>query len=124
MSFMTHKGKVNASVFCSFLKRLLHKAKKGVFLIIDDHPVHRLGKVKKFVESTKGKLRLFYLPPYSPELNPDELVWNTVKAKVGRSQIKGPDDFHRKTRKELIALQWNPDKVRSFFSETNVECAA
>jgi transposase len=41
--------------------------------------VHRSKKVAQFVESLEGKLRLFFLPPYAPEVNPDELVWNDVK---------------------------------------------
>jgi transposase len=84
---------MTAPVFCEFLKRLIHNAPAKIFLILDGHPVHRSLRVKKFVQATKGKLRLFYLPPYSPELNPDELVWNNVKGKIGRSSIKGPDDF-------------------------------
>jgi transposase len=43
--------------------------------------------VKKFVQATKGKLRLFSLPPYSPELNPDELVWTNVKGKIGQKKL-------------------------------------
>jgi transposase len=45
-----------------------------VFLIADGHPAYRGKKVKAFVESTEGKLR--FLPGYSPELNPDETVWD------------------------------------------------
>ena len=52
---------------------------KPIYLIVDGHPVHRSTLVKSFVESTEGKLKLFYLPPYSPELNPDEQVWNQLK---------------------------------------------
>lgn len=81
MRFMTYAGKMKASVFCQFLKRLIHNASAKIFLILDGHPVHRSLRVKKFVQATKGKLRLFYLPPYSPELNPDELVWNNVKGR-------------------------------------------
>src|SRR3989304_3782049 len=85
MKFMTYSGKMKAPVFCEFLKRLIHNASTKIFLVLDGHPVHRSSLVKKFVQSTKGKLRLFYLPPYSPELNPDEFVWNNVKIKMGRS---------------------------------------
>ena len=74
MRFMTYTGKMKASVFCEFLKRLIHNASTTIFLILDGHPVHRSLRVKKFVQATEGELRLFYLPPYSPELNPDELV--------------------------------------------------
>lgn len=124
MKFMTHNGKVNAKVFCEFLKRLIHNVANKIFLIVDGHPVHRSTSVKKFVQSTKGKLRLFYLPPYSPELNPDELVWNNVKSKVGRSLIKGPDDLGRKVRYYLRALQRNPETICAFFQEPNVRYAA
>jgi len=60
MKFMTHNGKVNAKVFCEFLKRLMHNATNKIFLIVDGHPVHRSTSVKKFVQATKGELRLFY----------------------------------------------------------------
>jgi len=124
MRFMTYAGKMNTSVFCQFLKRLIHNAPTKIFLILDGHPVHRSLRVKKFVQATKGKLRLFYLPPYSPELNPDELVWNNVKGKIGRSSIKGPDDFKGKVRTHLKSLQRTPEKICGFFKEPNLRYAA
>jgi len=124
MRFMTHKGKMNSAVFCLFLKRMLHNGKRPVFLVLDGHPVHRSLVVRRFVEATKGRLRLFHLPPYSPELNPDELVWNNVKGRLGRSSIKGPDDLRKKAHGHLKSLQRNPKKVRSFFDEPNVRYAA
>lgn len=124
MRFMTHKGKVNSAVFCDFLNRLIHNAKNKIFLILDGHPVHKSLKVKKFIESTGGRLRIYYLPSYSPELNPDEQVWNNVKGKIGRSTIKGPDDLDKKVRGHLISLQRNPEKIRMFFQEPNVKYAA
>lgn len=124
MRFMTHKGKVNSAVFCDFLNRLMHNAKNKIFLILDGHPVHKSLKVKKFIESTGGRLRIHYLPSYSPELNPDEQVWNNVKGKIGRSTIKGPDDLDKKVRGHLISLQRNPEKIRMFFQEPNVRYAA
>jgi transposase len=124
MRFMTYSGKMKAPVFCEFLKRLIHNASTKIFLVLDGHPVHRSSLVKKFVQSTKGKLRLFYLPPYSPELNPDELVWNNVKSKVGRSSIKGPDDFKEKVRFYLRSLQRTPERICAFFQEPNVRYAS
>lgn len=124
MKFMTYSGKMKAPVFCEFLKRLVHNVTTKIFLVLDGHPVHRSSQVKNFVQSTKGKLRLFYLPPYSPELNPDELVWNNVKSKVGRSSIKGPDDFQEKVRYYLKSLQRTPEKICGFFKEPNLRYAA
>jgi transposase len=72
--FMTVKGRVGATQFIEFIKRLLHNMTRMVFLIVDGHPAHKAKMVKRFVESVKDRFRLFLLPPYSPELNPDERV--------------------------------------------------
>jgi transposase len=122
LRFMVTDQRVNADVFIGFLKRLLHKAERPVYLVLDGHPVHRSKKVKEFVEKTDGKLKLFYLPPYSPELNPDELVWNHVKAqKLGRQVIKTKDELMERTRSILRSLQKNSEKLMAFFREENVK---
>jgi transposase len=68
---LTH-GKVNRAVFVEFLQRLMHDARRPVFLILDGASYHHSRAVKAYVTSLRGKLRLFSLPPYSPELNPGE----------------------------------------------------
>jgi transposase len=121
LRFMTIDGRFNADKFIEFLKRLLHKAKKPVFLVVDDHPTHKAKKVKAFIESTQGRLRLFILPPYSPELNPDELVWNNLKShRVVRKMITGPDDLKQKVISSLRSLQKMPQKIKGFFREKHV----
>jgi hypothetical protein len=73
MRFMIKEsGGVNADVFIEFLKRLLVGATHKIFLIVDRGQAHTAKKTGPFVESLGGALRLFYLPPYSPEMNPDE----------------------------------------------------
>lgn len=125
LRFMVVKGGVGARVFIQFLKRLLHGQRRPVFLIVDGHPAHRAKMVKSYVESLAGKLRLFFLPPYSPELNPDELVWNDVKNNaVGRSKLDGPDDLHRAVVSRLRFLQKSPARVRSFFQAPDTRYAA
>lgn len=79
LRFSTFTGTMNADTFIAFCRRLLHDDSAPVFLIVDGHPVHRSRAVKAFVDSTGRRLRLFFLPPYSPELNPDEWVWKNVK---------------------------------------------
>ena len=64
LRFMTIDGRFNATIFIEFLKRLIHNSEKPIFLIVDGHPTHKAKKVREFIESTKGKLRLFILPPY------------------------------------------------------------
>ena len=125
MRFMTIHGKLEAKKFIVFLKRLIYNVENPIYLIVDRHPVHRATKVREFVESTKGKLKLFFLPSYSPELNQDELVWNHVKNhRIGRKQIKGPDDLKNKVLTCLRALQKMPEKIIGFCKEPHVMYAA
>lgn len=70
--FMIHEGSVTATTFKGFLTRLMVGASKPIFLIVDGHPIHKSKLVKDYVASLDGRLKLFYLPPYAPQLNPDE----------------------------------------------------
>lgn len=116
LRFMLTKKAVTAPVFVEFLTRLLRGMKRPVFLILDGHPVHRSGKVQEFVASTNGRLQLFFLPPYSPELNPDEQVWAEVKAKgIGRRVITSARQMFSTLLGLLRSLQRTPRKVRAFF---------
>jgi transposase len=109
-------------VFIDFLKRLLFKQGKPVFLIVDGHQVHKSRKVREYVESTGGKLRLFYLPGYSPELNPDETVWSYVKHHVvGKKIISGPEQFLRVVKEALYALMHKPSIISAFFRKPSLQ---
>src|SRR6516162_6520547 len=126
MRFMIkEKGGVNADVFIEFLTRLMTGSKNRIFLIVDCGPAHVAKKTKAFVASLGGRLRLFYLPPYSPERNPDELVWKHLKADtVGRSMITSFNDFKNKVKSSMISLQRSPEKIRSFFQKPSLKYAA
>jgi transposase len=116
LRFMITRGRVNAGVFIAFLKRLLVNASRPVFLIVDGHPTHKAKLVRSFVDSQKGKLELFYLPPYSPELNPDEYVWNDLKNRcLGRKLITSPMQLKLEALRHLRKLQKMPGLVKSFF---------
>jgi len=126
MRFMIkEKGGVNADVFIEFLRRLMVGTKNKIFLIVDRGPAHVAKKTKAFVAGLDGKLRLFYLPPYSPDRNPDELVWKHLKADtVGRTSITSLDDFKTKVKSSMLSLQRNHEKVRSFFHKPSLKYAA
>jgi transposase len=91
LRFMVHQGSVTAVVICDFLKKLMHNVQSSVFLIWDGHPTHRSKKVRECIESFDGKLEVYFLPSYSPELNPTEQVWRSVKNHgVGKKSVFGP----------------------------------
>lgn len=125
LRFMCVEGKVNADVFIEFLGRLMESAGHPVYLVVDGHPTHKAAKTRKFVESTKGRLKLFLLPGYSPDLNPDELVWNNLKSQgTGKRAITGPDQLKKLVIGHLRSMQKNADLIRSFYRTPSTEYAA
>jgi transposase len=126
MRFMIkEKGGVNADVFIEFLTRLMTGSKNRIFLIVDRGPAHVAKKTKAFVASLGGRLRLFYLPPYSPERNPDGLVWKHLKADtVGRASIVSFGDFKYKVRSSMLCLQRSPAIIRAFLQKPSLRYAA
>ena len=95
--------------FIEFLKRLLHNQTCPIYLIVDQHSTHRARAVQDFVQSTNGRLRLFFLPPYSPELNPDELVWNHLKTHgVRKRLLQTPAELRRYVLSHLRSLRAHP----------------
>lgn len=125
LRFMVVRCGVGTAVFINFLKRLVHGQRRAIFLIVDGHSSHRAKKVKVYVDSLQGKLRLFFLPPYSPELNPDELVWIDVKNNgVGRALVHGPADLMGAFVGRLRYVQKKPEKGHSFFQHPETRYAA
>ena len=105
LRFMVVDGRMTAVRFIEFLKRLLHNQTCPIYLIVDQHSTHRARAVQDFVQSTNGRLRLFFLPPYSPELNPDELVWNHLKTHgVRKRLLQTPAELRRYVLSHLRSL--------------------
>lgn len=116
LNFMTCTGTVAAPEFCEFLSRLMHGRRRKVILVVDGHSMHKAKVVIEHVASFNGKLELVYLPPYSPELNPDELVWNHVKTHtVGKTVSRTLEELRERVETFLHTLKATPRIVRGFF---------
>jgi transposase len=125
LRFMGVEGSVGAATFIGFLQRLLHGATQPVYLIVDGHPSHKARLVSRFVEATAGKLKLCFLPGYSPELNPDELVWKNLKADgIGRRIHTTKAQMKCIAISHLRRLQRLPRLIRSFFQKPSTIYAA
>ena len=121
LRFAAYEGNLNAVVFLDFCRRLLADATGPVFLVLDGHPVHRSNAVKQFAAASGGRLRLCFLPGYSPELNPDEWVWKHVKHdRIGRVGVSSPDDLKAKALAALHRLQKLPHIVQGFFRDPSL----
>ena len=124
LRFMTVEGRVNGAVFRDFLGRLITGVDRKIFLIVDGHPAHKSRLVKRFVEDNAERLELFYLPPYSPQLNPDELVWGHVKSRVAKATVQTKDELKNMVQRTLRRLQQLPHVDADFFRAPTCRYAA
>ena len=122
--FMVHEGGVTAVVFRVFLSSLMLGAREPVLLVLDGHPIHKARLVQDFVKAQKGRLKLFYLPPYSPHLNPDEQVWAHVKRSVSKRLVQSKDEMKRLAIGALRRIQKLPALVKSFFRQPECQYAS
>lgn len=125
MRFMLFEESFTADIFLKFLKRLIKRSEYKIFLILDNLRVHHARILKPWLEENKGKIELFYLPSYSPELNPDELLNQDVKSNaVGRKRARSLSELKQNVTQYLFGTQNSPDIVRAYFSKKEVSYAA
>jgi transposase len=121
--FMLHEGSVTALVFRTFLQRLMAGAKQPVFLVVDGHPIHKAKLVSEYVAEQEGRLKLIVLPPYSPQLNPDEQVWGYLKTRVAKQLPQNKEDPKARVLAVLRRIQKLPALVQSFFRHPDCQYA-
>jgi transposase len=118
LHFEIHDEGIKKEEFLEFCKKLVADAGRPVFLIMDNSQVHRANILKEYAEASNGKLTLFFLPPYSPDLNPDEWVWKNVKHdNLGRASARSVQDLAEFALVVLERLKETPEKIRSFFGD-------
>jgi transposase len=125
LRFMVFTGRFTAAVLLVFLARLLASRPGKVYVILDGHPSHRARKVAEWAAARAARIRLVYLPPYSPELNPAEYLNNDVKANAQRyGRARDRDDRGAKARAYLRGTQRMPSVVQNYFLARHVKYAA
>mgnify|MGYP002725728283 CR=1 FL=1 len=123
--FMTYSGAMHGKLLIRFMKRLIKDAGRKIFLILDNLRVHHSKIVKEWLEKQTGKIEVFYLPSYSPELNPDEYLNCDLKAGVHSGPpARDGKQMKRKAISHLRKLQKSPDRVRSYFKHPKIKYAA
>ena len=104
---------------------MLQDRTSPLIVIADNASFHRSQEVRDFVRAHRQKVRMFFLPTHSPELNPDEQVWNEIKHRqLGRQPIKSKPDLNRRISSALRILQQQVEKVRPFFQLPDTRYAA
>src|ERR1039457_395400 len=121
MHWMVFEGSMNSQLFIEYLGRLLHDIKGKIFLVVDGAGYHRSKKTIEWVKARKNRIELFSLPPYSPDLNPDEWVWKNVKNDhIARVVPDGRNHLFEIAERALRQLRAALGKIRSFFADTKL----
>ena len=124
LRWMEIEGRMNGERFVDFLRAMIRGRKKPIYLIVDGHPSHKAKVVKEFVGANRTRLKLFVLPPYSPRLNPEELVWNDLKHHtIGKRALYVIGQLRALVREHMEWLRATPTLIRSFFDEPHLRYA-
>jgi transposase len=125
LRFMIYRRGLKTDTFITFLRRLIRSTNPKVFLIVDNLQVHRARKVREWVHKNRKRIELFYLPPYSPELNPDEYLNNTVKSQLRKKPApRCRQELQYNMRRCMFSNQRRPRLVRNMFNHPYVQYAA
>ena len=114
--YSVYTGRLNATRFVEFLKAFMRNRRRPVFLVIDGLPAHKARLVAAYVQSLEGKLELHFLPGYSPDLNPDEFVWNHLRHHgTTKIPLRKNGSLRNRVEQNLADIKRSPKLVRSFF---------
>ncbi|MEI7907878.1 MAG: IS630 family transposase [Bacteroidota bacterium] len=134
ISSVTNQGKIrwmiiedsiNSDKFIEFLQSLIKTSERKVFVILDNLRVHHSKPVKAWVEKNQNKIELFFLPSYSPDLNPDEKLNADLKYSVGSvTPVRITEKLRINTERHLAFLEEKPDRVKTYFQAKTTNYAA
>jgi len=127
VQFMLYSENMNADKLIEFLKQLIKSSERKIFLILDNLKVHHCNILKEWLirEEIKRKLEVFWLPSYSPELNPDEYL--NCDLKQGLSDKPAPKnvtELQQNVENHMTMLQQTPDRVMKYFNHKDIRYAS
>ena len=125
MRWRIFEGALNTDILIDFLRRLIRGADKKIFLILDNLRVHHAKPVKAWLAAHADAIEVFYLPSYSPELNPDEMANADIKQVVTtQAPARTKLQLVKATARHLRSVQRQPERIRKYFQHDPVRYAA
>ena len=122
LHFMFSQESVNQQKLIEFLDRLIKDIHRKVYIILDNLKVHHGSLVAEWVELHKEQIRLFFLPSYSPEYNPDEYLNNDLKQSIGsQRQARTEADLQANADAFMASLSSDPEHVKTYFEHPALE---
>src|SRR3989344_4889468 len=122
MVFRIENHTIHAEDHIDFLKQIMKQHPHRKIIVVEDNAKpHIAGLVKDFVKENKTKIAIYYLPTYSPDLNPDEKVWKYLKnVKLKAHQARNKKEFKPLVQAKMQSIQKKPNTIKSFFIGTYV----
>lgn len=117
MLFKIEPNITTSKIFVDFLKQIMRNhPNRKIIIVTDNYSTHNSKYVDNFVNENKNKIAIYYLPTYSPELNPDEQVWKYLKnVKLKAHQARNRNEFNPLVRSKMRSIQRKPKVIKSFF---------
>ena len=117
--------KFNGDVFIDFLQRMIRYSKQKIFYVTDGHPAHKTKKLQAWLEESKHRIEVFFIPPYSPELNAQEYLNQDVKTNViGKKRPINKAEMRANVESFMNERKSNKKQVQKYFHADQVRCAA
>jgi len=117
--------KFNGDVFIDFLKRMIRYNKQKIFFVTDGHPAHKTKKLKAWLEENSSRIEVFFIPPYSPELNAQEYLNQDVKTNViGKKRPINKTEMRTNVENFMNERKNNKKQVQKYFHAEHVRYAA
>jgi transposase len=115
-SWMIIDGNFNHVRLIEFFQALIKQAGRKVFLVLDNLGVHHCKPVKEWLDAHREQIEVFYLPSYSPELNPDERLNGDLKQAIEtRVPCRTKDKLRQAATDHMAAIERNPERIKAFF---------
>ena len=122
--FMIYSKSMNAQVLIKFLKRLIKSSDRKIFLILDNLRVHHAIRVREWLDGKEDELEIFFLPSYSPELNPDEYLNNDIKQGIhSKTLFRDKESLKKGVLSHMRMLQKMPKRVMNYFKHPKIAYA-
>jgi transposase len=125
LQFMIIDGSFNTEVFQTFLQQMIKYSRQKIYFVTDGHPAHKTKKLNEWLGKHKNRIEVFFLPPYSPELNPQEYVNQDVKTNViGKKRPVNKEQMRNNVEEFMNKRKNDRKQVQKYFHVCHVRYAA
>jgi transposase len=124
LNFMVFYENFTSEIFLIFLKKLIRQSNRKVFLIVDNHRAHKSKMIKNWLINNEKHIRLYYLPSYCPELNPDEFLNQDVKSHLGKQCLQNKTEMIKTLNSHLKMRQKQPQVIQNFIKGCHLKYSA